>query len=79
MHTPETRKTDLQTQKETYHQRKADGLCPHCGERKPYQTMVSCLPCRARHSRYSRHYNHRQREMRRQGLQKEVPDANAET
>jgi hypothetical protein len=62
-------------EKAIYHARKAQGLCPHCGKRQPYRDMVSCLPCRARHSRYSRHYNYRQREMRRQGLRKEPEDA----
>jgi hypothetical protein len=70
--TVEERKRHL---KEQYQARKTAGLCAHCGERKPYVGMVSCLPCRARHSRYNRHYSHRQREMRRQGLLKEPDDA----
>ena len=55
-------------QKVRYDECKEQGLCPHCGQRRPHPTMVSCLECRARHRRYARLYRARQREMRRQGI-----------
>jgi hypothetical protein len=55
--------------KDVYDQRKADGLCPHCGERPPYEERVSCLPCRKRFRVYSQRYTGKQREIRRQGIE----------
>jgi hypothetical protein len=59
---------DLAKERQQYHNRKAQGLCPHCGKRRPYPGMVSCLDCRKRHRGYTMHFNDRQRELKRQGL-----------
>lgn len=56
-------------QRTRYAQLKSAGVCPHCGKRPPYDTMVSCLHCRGKQRRYNRLFRMRQRELRRQGIQ----------
>ena len=58
----------LQSARERYAARKARGLCPHCGKRKPYPGMVSCLACRKRHRGYAQDFRGRERAKIRQGI-----------
>ena len=58
-----------QAEKTLYQQRKAAGLCAHCGDRPPYPGFVSCLDCRREFRTYQQRYEYKLREMRRQGLQ----------
>lgn len=58
----------FEQEKKLYENRKAAGLCAHCGVRPPYRWMVSCLPCRRRFRTYERRYMHRQQAMKRQGI-----------
>ena len=50
---PEYQKADLERQKRRYHERKARGLCPQCGKRKPAPGFASCEICMAKDRRSS--------------------------
>jgi hypothetical protein len=58
-----------ESNKALYHQRKAAGLCAHCGDRPPYPDFVSCLECRREFRTYQQRYTFKLRAMKQQGLE----------
>jgi hypothetical protein len=56
--------------RQAYAAKKAQGLCPRCGKRPPFDGRSRCVMCATRMRSAHRRYTHRQQAARRQGLKK---------